>query len=107
MLEKGANVSASTSMEAMTPMHFAAMEGYDSGNSYYLETVTYRSPVKPHSLPRPLYKIPFIPHRGVEMVLLLLENGAVLDVVNSLGETPLFLAARGGHADAIKIMVSS
>ncbi|XP_050420665.1 protein TANC2 isoform X3 [Adelges cooleyi] len=47
-------------------------------------------------------------HEGVyDMVALLLEFGAALNVSNSQGRTPLWMAASRGHIDVVKLLIEA
>lgn len=47
-------------------------------------------------------------HEGVyDMVALLLEFGASLNVSNSQGRTPLWMAASKGHIDVVKLLIEA
>lgn len=47
-------------------------------------------------------------HEGVyDMVALLLEFGAALNVSNSQGRTPLWMAASKGHIDVVKLLIEA
>jgi len=47
-------------------------------------------------------------HEGVyDMVAVLLEFGASVNVSNSQGRTPLWMAASRGHIDVVKLLIEA
>ena len=46
-------------------------------------------------------------HNHSEIVIILINNGSIIDLRDQIGMTPLHLAVLGGHLDIVKILIKS
>tara|TARA_B100000965_G_scaffold243318_1_gene204196 strand:+ start:2435 stop:3007 length:573 start_codon:yes stop_codon:yes gene_type:complete len=46
-------------------------------------------------------------HNHAEIVIILINNGSIINLKDQIGMTPLHLAVLGGHVDIVKILIKS
>lgn len=103
LLSNGANPTASDS-KGFKPYHSAAYYGHITISSMLAKQVFLKDSMgRPHMVMSPLHKAVEAGH--LDIVMLLLSNGADINSKNSNGETVLHVAARTGHQKIVKLLL--
>ena len=76
-----------------------------AGSSQALFTPEYRYSGYSQWFPKQCSSMHLVSYFGLDMVTLLLEKGAHVDSKDTVGRTPLWLAAQNGHEAVVKLLV--